>query len=183
MDKKASFPHSSQRNGWYSSTVLETEKDFNQLKTFPISVLKSNWPDYKHTCRVLKCLKLIRVCPLPMPLKSKLTISIWMTWVALLTLADSSYFQSHIIQLPFLATLDSANLLAKYTTLTMGYSGTPILESVIWHRESTSLPQSLSQVQMLLLAAIKARLGSLQLHRRKILVRLLPRDNVPLCAR
>lgn len=186
VDKNGPFLHSSRRNGRYCGTVLGMEKDFSQLKTFPISfpifVLKSNWPGYKHTYRVLKCLKLISFHPLPMPLKSKLTITIWTTWAALLTLANYNYFQSHIIQLPFVATLDSADLLANYTSRTMGFSGTRrlILEPVNWQHENTSLPQSYSQAQTLLLGAIKAQIWFIPAQAKHALMRFLSLDNMAL---
>lgn len=63
------------------------------------------------TPRVLKCLKLISFYP---------PVTIRLPCVALLMLAYYSYFQSHIIQLPSLATLDSADPLANYTSHTMG---------------------------------------------------------------
>lgn len=98
------------------------------------------------TPRVLKCLKLISFYPLPIPLKAKLTIPIWAPRVPLLMLANYSYFQSQIIQLSSLATLDSADALANYIFHTMGFPGTSklILEYVNQHHESILLPQSFS---------------------------------------
>lgn len=96
------------------------EEDISQLKTFSISTL-NQVGQVMSTPRVLQCFKLISSHPPPMPRKSTLTITIRLPRVALLMLANYSYFQSHIIQLPSLATLDPTDHLANYAPLhTMG---------------------------------------------------------------
>lgn len=59
-------------------------------------------------------------------------------------LANYSYFQSYIIQLPSFATLDSVDPLANYTSHTMGSLArtSTMPGSVNRHHENVSLPQS-----------------------------------------